>query len=124
MRLGLIAADYGQTRAGWVAALLAHVVTDMPMTRRDELTALAASNRQLWAIGTTLNQIARAMNVEIKVRGHTDGEQLPVELMRECRIVIEGHTAATAALIAANRCAYRRVDAAGPIADSQEVDHA
>ncbi|HEU4458824.1 MAG TPA: hypothetical protein VFR90_06850 [Methylibium sp.] len=112
-RLQAVADDHGQTAAGWTAALLAHILLEQPLQRRDELLALREATRQLWAAGTLLNQIARACNTQAKTSGRVDGSTVPAELLERCSAEIRSTSAAAHALMDSNRQAYRRAVVAG-----------
>jgi hypothetical protein len=95
-----VASDYGRKAPGWVADLLANVIDGAPLLRRDELAALAESNRHLWSIGTNLNQIAGALQQRAREAGGINGDgQVAVALMKECKQDIERHTATVVDLL-------------------------
>lgn len=92
-RIGALAQASELTRGGWLAALVRREIEETPQFPVAALEALTASNRQLWSIGTSLNQLAYAMNVELKARGCVDSAELRVSLLRDLRCQIESHTA-------------------------------
>jgi hypothetical protein len=104
------AIDYGQTPSGWASALLAHTLIDLPLTRRDELVALRESTRQLWAVGVLLNQVARAINTQVKSNGVADAQAVPLSLIERCRTEIRSTADAAHRLMDSNRQAYRYAD--------------
>jgi hypothetical protein len=104
------AIDYGQTPSGWASALLAHTLIDLPLTRRDELVALRESTRQLWSVGVLLNQVARAINTQIKANGVVDAQAVPLSLIEQCRTEIRSTADAAHRLMDSNRQAYRYAD--------------
>ncbi len=109
-RLKAVADDHGQSPAGWVAALLAHVLLDRPLQRRDELVALREATRQLWSVGVLLNQLARAVNTELKSSGFVRTSVLDEQVIEQCRDEIRSVANAAQRLIETNRQAYRRAD--------------
>jgi hypothetical protein len=104
------ASDYGQTPSGWTAALLAHTLINLPLQRREELVALRESTRQLWAVGVLLNQVARAINTQIKSNGVADAQAVPLGLIEQCRTEIRSTADAAHRLMDSNRQAYRYAD--------------
>jgi hypothetical protein len=99
-RLVKVAEDFGRTRSGFVTDLLGAVLQNEALLRRDELAALAESNRHLWSIGTNLNQIARALQQRAREAGGINGDgQVAVALMKECKKDIEQHTATVVDLL-------------------------
>jgi hypothetical protein len=110
--LEAMATDYGQTPSGWTAALLAHTLLNLPLQRRDELVALREATRQLWSVGVLLNQVARAINTQIKSNGAADAQAVPLSLIEQCRTEIRSTAAAAHRLMDANRQAYRCADSA------------
>lgn len=92
-RIGALAQASELTRGGWLAALVRREIEDTPQFPVAALEALTASNRQLWSIGTSLNQLAYAMNVELKARGCVDGAAIKVSLLQDLRRQIDSHTA-------------------------------
>jgi hypothetical protein len=108
--LEAVAHDYGQTPAGWTSSLLAHCLLGQPLQRRDELIALCEATRQLTAVGVLLNQIARAVNTQIKAAGIADPHAVPPSLIEQCRAEIRSTTDAVHRLIDRNRQAYRCAD--------------
>jgi hypothetical protein len=121
--LEAMASDYGQTPAGWTAALLEHTLIDLPLLRRDELVALRESTRQLWSVGVLLNQVARAINTQIKANGVADAQAVPLGLIEQCRLEIRSTAEAAHRLMDSNQQAYRYAD---PTDSSQrrEAEHA
>ena len=113
------AIDYGQTPSGWTAALLAHTLIDLPLQRHDELVALRESTRQLWAVGVLLNQVARAINTQIKANGVADAHAVPLGLIEQCRTEIRSTAGAAHRLMDANRQAYRYAD---PVEGGRHVE--
>jgi hypothetical protein len=111
-RLAAVSHDFDQTPAGWTAALLAHALLDAPLARRDELIALRASTHQLSSVGVLLNQVARALNTQVKERGIVDAAAVPAGLIEQCRAEIRSVTNAVCRVIEANRQVYRRADRA------------
>lgn len=104
---GNIAAAYGQSRAGWIASVIHSVALGTPMLRREELAILNESNRQVWAVGVTLNQIAKAMNAQLKAGRNANADQLPLQLLRECLAAVDVQAAAVATLVQNAKATYR-----------------
>jgi hypothetical protein len=112
-RLAAIADDFEQTPAGWTSALLAHVLLNAPLTRHDELAALREATRQLSALGVLLNQVARALNTQLKSGRDFDPAAVPVNLIERCRAEISSVADAAHRVIETNRQVYRRIGQAG-----------
>jgi hypothetical protein len=115
--------DYGQTPAGWCSSLLSHVLDGQPLTRRDELRALQESNRQLRACGNLLNQVARALNVDLKESIEADAGRVDPSLIRRSLALIESTSARVSDLLDSNRPAYRCADGLAPMSLTQEREH-
>jgi hypothetical protein len=97
------AREMGASPAGWVSAVVAAELGRPPRLPKEALQALAASNRQLWSIGTLLNQIARAVNTD-RHAGATIA--LPTrfdELLTAVVETVEAHTRQVASFVAAAR---------------------
>ena len=109
--LEAVAGDHGQAPSAWTAALLAHCLLGRPLQRRDELHALREATRQLTAVGVLLNQVARAMNTQIKSHGAADPASMPGGLIEQCQTEIRLTTGAAHRLMDANLQAYRCADA-------------
>jgi hypothetical protein len=98
-----MAADFGSSVREWVVALVrSRVAPEAPQFSSAELTALYASNRELWAIGRNMNQIAHAMNLDIQQAGRLQGARLSLEELRACKAAIDAHTDRVLALCAAS----------------------
>lgn len=115
-----VAGDHGQSPAAWTAAMLAHCLLGRPLQRRDEFQALREATRQLTAVGVLLNQIARALNTQIKSRGVADATSVPIGLIEQCQAEIHHTTEAAHRLMEASLQAYRRADTT-PAADQESV---
>jgi hypothetical protein len=107
-RLTAIASDFEQTPAGWTASLLAHALLNAPLVRHDELAALREATHQLSALGVLLNQVARALNTQLKSRGDIDAATVPVRLIEQCRTEISSVADAARRVIDTNHQVYRR----------------
>lgn len=118
-RLLAVSRDYGQTPAGWTAALLARVLLGHPMYRREELSALRESTRQLWSTGVLLNQIAKACNLEVKARGIATDAHLRPEILAACLSAVRHTADRMADLLEANRQVFKRFELAKD--DDREV---
>lgn len=53
------------SRQQWIIALIRANVLNLPTPREEELDALREANKQLRMIGVNMNQIARAINIDI-----------------------------------------------------------
>jgi hypothetical protein len=103
------AADYG-TVGEWLLGLVrSRIHRRVPMLSRSELAALLASNRELWAIGRNLNQIARRLNEDAKQTGRVQDSLAWVEEIGVLRRQIEVHTAQ---VVATCNASAKRWDAA------------
>lgn len=111
-RLRSVSRDYGQTPAGWTAALLARVLLGHPMYRHDELSALRESTRQLWSTGVLLNQIAKACNLEVKARGIATDAHLRPEILAACLSAVRHTADRIADLLESNRQVFKRFELA------------
>jgi hypothetical protein len=107
-RLTAAAQDFGQTPAGWASSLLAHALDGDPLTRHDERIALERLSEELAAIGNNLNQIARALNVDVKLTGVADAARLDVALIRRCLELVEATASTVTGVLDASRQTYRR----------------
>ncbi len=83
------------SRQSWAATLLLSTLKNSPVLTDIEVKELRASNRQLAAIGRNINQIARALNMEIEGEGDVN-EQLLNTIKNE----INEHKKKVATLIA------------------------
>lgn len=120
--LAAVASDHGQAPAAWTAALLAHCLLGRPLQRRDEFQALREATRQLTAVGVLLNQVARALNTQIKSHGVADATSFPIGLIEQCQTEIHLTTEAAHRLMEASLQAYRCADTLP--AKEQEFVHA
>ncbi len=100
---------YGSVREWIVAAVRARLFPGQPQLTTDELIALDASNRALWAIGHNVNQIARAINLDLKQAGRLEGSADRVRELEALKATIDAHTAHVLALCDAS--ASRWIDA-------------
>jgi len=85
----------GESATQWVVNLIRKNLTGEPQLGMAELTALGQSNRQLAAIGTNLNQMARRLNAE--------GANADAERVLAFRHEIMSHLAAVNKVMLANR---------------------
>jgi Ribbon-helix-helix protein, copG family len=121
--LAMVAVDYGQTPAGWCSALLSHVVDGRPLIRRDELRALEDASRQLRACGNLLNQVAHALNLDLKQGIEADAGRVDPSLIRRSLLLIESTSARVSDLLDSNRQAYRCADGLALDSQTQEREH-
>lgn len=91
-------ASRGLSRARYVMRLLRSHLWGAPQFDAGELAALRAANRELTMVGINLNQIARAMNVDVVDRRPFELELLLPELRR----AVAGLRDSVRSLIAAN----------------------
>ena len=90
-------------------SLLGHVLLDAPFARQDELAALREATHQLRTLGVLVNQVARALNSQLRSpRGDTDALIVPAGLLDQCRAEISSVADAAHRVIEANRQVYRR----------------
>ena len=92
------AKEYGNVREWIVAVVRAQLYPDRPNFTRDEVIALGASNRELWSIGHNVNQIARAVNLDMKQTGRLEGSAARVQELNYPKAVINEHTTHVMAL--------------------------
>lgn len=84
----------------WIVAIVRSVIyPDIPPLTREEQIALGASNRELWAMGRNLNQIAHVLNIARQRPGPLDPAQAPLDAIQQSLSVIDRHTERVAALI-------------------------
>jgi hypothetical protein len=101
--VGERARKLGTSRAGWVAAVVAAELGRPPRLPTEALQALSTSNRQLWSIGTLLNQIARGVNTDLHAGVRATMPQRFDELMAAVVAKVDEHTQQVAAFVAAAR---------------------
>lgn len=95
-------AMYGMKPSKWVSALVQSSVARMPVFADKELEALEASNRELFAIGRNINQMARVLN-----EAHFKTEQVRIEKLAELAAYIRKTRDSIRGLIRASRGVWR-----------------
>ena len=95
-------AMYGMRPSKWVSALVQSSVARMPVFADKELEALEASNRELFAIGRNINQMARVLN-----EAHFKTEQVRIEKLAELAAYIRKTRDSIRGLIRASRGVWR-----------------
>ena len=93
---------YGMKPSKWVAALVQSNVSRMPVFSEKELGVLEASNRELFAIGRNINQMARVLN-----EAHFKTEQVRIEKLAELAAYIRKTRDSIRGLIRASRGVWR-----------------
>jgi hypothetical protein len=89
--------DGHSSPGAWVIDSVRARLTNSPQFGMNEISALWESSAQLMKIGTNLNQIARAINMNTH-----ETELARLELLEEIRLEIRSHTAKVANLLNAN----------------------
>lgn len=82
------------SRPAWVKHLVYLEIDQEPLVNKKEIAALRESNRQLRSVGTNLNQIAHALNIDSR-----GGNKVTVELIQSLMKEIELHTDAVTDLV-------------------------
>ena len=86
------ARDFGSVQAWLVALARAHIVPGRPQFTDEALQALYASNRELAAIGRNVNQIARALNLDLQQSGQLRSSANVVDELATLKGRIDAHT--------------------------------
>jgi hypothetical protein len=87
-----LAEEFGSVREWLVALVRSRIRPDAPQIGLREVQALYASNRELWAIGRNVNQIAHAMNLDMQHAGRLEGSATRVRELDSLRAAIDAHT--------------------------------
>lgn len=87
------AEEFGGLREWIVALVRSKIRPDAPQFTQEEAKALYESNRELWAIGRNVNQIAHAINLDMQQAGHLVGSAAKVRELEDLRAAIDRHTA-------------------------------
>jgi hypothetical protein len=82
------------SRPSWVKHLVYLEIDQEPLVNQKEIAALRESNRQLRSVGTNLNQIAHALNIDFR-----GGNKVTIELIESLMKEIELHTDAVTDLV-------------------------
>ena len=93
-----MAQEFGSVREWAVACLQSRLRPGQPRLTANEVQALYASNRELWSIGHNVNQIARAINLDMKQAGRMEGSADRVRELEGLQTLIDSHTQTVMAL--------------------------
>lgn len=93
-----MAKAFGGVREWIVALVRARLEPGAPQFAMTEVQALYESNRELWAIGRNINQIAHAMNLDMQQSGRLAGSVARVSELEGIRAAIDAHTSRVMAL--------------------------
>ena len=85
--------NFGGPREWLVALARSKITPAAPQFSLKEVQALYESNRELWAIGRNINQIAHAMNLDMKQAGRLDGSSARLKELEGLKALIDSHTA-------------------------------
>lgn len=90
--LRTIAKDFGGVREWLVALARSRIQPDSPQFSENEIRALYESNRELWAIGRNVNQIAHAINLDLKQTGRLERGLAHLKELEGLGETIKAHT--------------------------------
>lgn len=93
-----LAEGYGGVREWIVALVRSRTTAGEPQFSQAEQIALYESNRELWAIGRNVNQIAHALNSDLYQAGRLQGSLKRLPELEGLRAAIDAHTAKVMAL--------------------------
>lgn len=93
-----LAEAFGGVREWLVALVRSRIRPDVPQFGLREVQALYESNRELWALGRNVNQIAHAMNLDLQQAGRLEGSAGRVGELGALKAAIDQHTAKVMAL--------------------------
>ena len=93
-----LAKGFGSIREWIVALVRSRLRPDAPQFTLNEVQALYESNRELWALGRNINQIAHAMNLDMQQAGRLKGSAARVNELESIKAAIDRHTAQVLAL--------------------------
>ena len=88
-----LAEEFGGVREWIVALVRSRIRPGTPQFSMKEIQALYESNRELWALGRNVNQIAHAMNLDIKQAGRLEGSAVKLRELMSLKTMIDQHTA-------------------------------
>ena len=94
----LLAKEFGGPREWIVALVQSRIRPGAPQFTLQEVQALYESNRELWALGRNVNQIAHAMNLDMQQAGRLEGSAARVRDLESLEAAIDRHTAHVLAL--------------------------
>ena len=93
-----LAEPFGGVRAWLVALTRSRIFANSPQFSLREVQALHESTRELWAIGRNVNQIAHAMNTDLRQAGQLQGSTSRLSELQALKAAIDDHTAKVTAL--------------------------
>ena len=93
-----MAEAFGGVREWIVGIVRARIAPNVPQFTMREVQALYESNRELWAIGRNINQIAHAVNLDMKQAGRLQGSAALVRELESVKANIDSHTERVMAL--------------------------
>ena len=93
-----MAQEFGSVREWAVACLQDRLRPGRLRLTANEVKALYASNRELWSVSHNVNQIARAVNLDMKQTGRLEGSAARVQELDHLKAVIKEHTTHVMAL--------------------------
>lgn len=85
--------SFGGPREWLVALARSRISSDTPQFSLKEVQALYESNRELWAIGRNINQIARALNLDREEGGRLESGAAELKGLEGLKAMIDAHTA-------------------------------
>lgn len=88
-----LALEFGGVREWIVALVRARIRPGAPQFTVKEVQALYESNRELWALGRNVNQIAHAMNLEMQQAGRLEASVAMLDELKNLKTAIDQHTA-------------------------------
>jgi len=90
--------EFGSVREWMVALVRSRIRPDEPQFANREVRALYESNRELWAIGRNINQIAHAMNADMVQAGRLGTSKARVDELEGLKALIDRHTSKVMAM--------------------------
>lgn len=87
-----LASDFGNIRAWLVSLARSKINQGKPQFSQQEVKALYESCRELWAVGRNINQIAHALNQDMKQAGRIEGSVSRLAELDGLKSVIKQHT--------------------------------
>lgn len=88
-----LAQEFGGVREWIVALVRSRIRPGAPQFTLKEVQALYESNRELWALGRNVNQIAHAMNLDMQQSGRLEGSVAKLRELESLKADIDRHTA-------------------------------
>jgi len=93
-----LAEAFGGVREWLVALVRSRIRPGSPQFSQREVQVLYESNRELWAIGRNVNQIAHALNLDLKQAGRLHGSSARLDELAAVKASIDTHTRKVTAL--------------------------